>query len=175
MVWVVKHGHIGDAFFDLDAAAFLLRELREKDSAEQPHDSSISKDTVPTASPSNTAAAEGKTQASPIDPGRLARHLISFCRTVLLGERDQKFGALLRSAGRLRRYSARWVHGMIVMTLHFIVLWGHTGDKTVPFVRSSELSIRDSRSLRMHLSKRRGGGIFCFSGLSFCSGELRHQ
>ncbi len=28
VTWVVKHGHIGDAFFDLDAAQFLLEELQ---------------------------------------------------------------------------------------------------------------------------------------------------
>eukprot|EP00884_Botryococcus_braunii_P022738 jgi/Botrbrau1/9148/Bobra.160_3s0020.2 len=28
VVWAIKQGHIGDAFFDLDAAAFLLRELQ---------------------------------------------------------------------------------------------------------------------------------------------------
>lgn len=27
LVWVLKHGHIGDAFFDLDAAAFLLQHI----------------------------------------------------------------------------------------------------------------------------------------------------
>ncbi|KAG2442571.1 hypothetical protein HXX76_002656 [Chlamydomonas incerta] len=27
LVWVLKHGHIGDAFFDLDAAAFLLQRI----------------------------------------------------------------------------------------------------------------------------------------------------
>jgi pyridine nucleotide-disulfide oxidoreductase domain-containing protein 1 len=32
IIWVVKHGHIGDAFFDVDAAQFLLEELyREQD------------------------------------------------------------------------------------------------------------------------------------------------
>ena len=32
MVWVLKHGHIGDAFFDVDAAQFLLDELVKKSS-----------------------------------------------------------------------------------------------------------------------------------------------
>lgn len=31
----MKHGHIGDAFFDLDAAAFLLRELRYERAQQQ--------------------------------------------------------------------------------------------------------------------------------------------
>lgn len=30
MIWVLKHGHIGDAFFDTDAAEFLLNELTDK-------------------------------------------------------------------------------------------------------------------------------------------------
>lgn len=29
VVWSLKHGHIGDAFFDLDAAAFLLTEMAQ--------------------------------------------------------------------------------------------------------------------------------------------------
>lgn len=29
VVWVLKHGHVGDAFFDTDAAAFLLKQLEE--------------------------------------------------------------------------------------------------------------------------------------------------
>ncbi len=29
VVWVVRHGEIGDAFFDLDAAQFLLAAARE--------------------------------------------------------------------------------------------------------------------------------------------------
>lgn len=28
VVWVARHSHIGDAFFDLDAAEYLLDELR---------------------------------------------------------------------------------------------------------------------------------------------------
>jgi hypothetical protein len=28
VVWVARHSHIGDAFFDLDAAEFLLDELK---------------------------------------------------------------------------------------------------------------------------------------------------
>lgn len=35
IVWAVKHGHIGDAFFDLDAAAFLLRELQYERTQQQ--------------------------------------------------------------------------------------------------------------------------------------------
>ncbi|KAL4421166.1 hypothetical protein ABPG77_003349 [Micractinium sp. CCAP 211/92] len=30
VTWVLKHGHIGDAFFDLDAAQFLLEELQQQ-------------------------------------------------------------------------------------------------------------------------------------------------
>ena len=33
MVWVVRHSAVGDAFFDLDAAEFLLEELQPASSA----------------------------------------------------------------------------------------------------------------------------------------------
>ena len=40
LVWVVKQGHIGDAFFDVDAAAFLKAELeRPRREAAQRSDS----------------------------------------------------------------------------------------------------------------------------------------
>lgn len=35
MVWAMKHGHVGDAFFDLDAAQFLLEELLSQRRAAQ--------------------------------------------------------------------------------------------------------------------------------------------
>ncbi|KAF8067218.1 PYROXD1 [Scenedesmus sp. PABB004] len=35
VVWVLKHGHIGDAFFDLDAAEFLLGVLQQQQQQEQ--------------------------------------------------------------------------------------------------------------------------------------------
>lgn len=35
VVWAVKHSHIGDAFFDLDAAAFLCTQLPQADSPAQ--------------------------------------------------------------------------------------------------------------------------------------------
>ncbi|CAD7696939.1 unnamed protein product [Ostreobium quekettii] len=35
VIWVLKHGHIGDAFFDIDAAQFLLDELRKGRSGQQ--------------------------------------------------------------------------------------------------------------------------------------------
>lgn len=31
MIWVVRHSHIGDAFFDLDAADYLLDELKSSE------------------------------------------------------------------------------------------------------------------------------------------------
>lgn len=34
VVWAMKHGHIGDAFFDLDAAQFLLEELQQQRESE---------------------------------------------------------------------------------------------------------------------------------------------
>lgn len=41
VIWVVKHKHIGDAFFDLDAAAFLCTQLPSASST--PHDSAAPK------------------------------------------------------------------------------------------------------------------------------------
>lgn len=35
VVWVLKHGHIGDAFFDVDAAEFLLAELQHQQLTQQ--------------------------------------------------------------------------------------------------------------------------------------------
>lgn len=35
VVWVLKHGHIGDAFFDIDAARFLLQELQYQQHQQQ--------------------------------------------------------------------------------------------------------------------------------------------
>ena len=36
IIWVMKHSHIGDAFFDRDAAEYLLGQLREPEAGSRP-------------------------------------------------------------------------------------------------------------------------------------------
>jgi len=51
ITWVVRHGHIGDAFFDIDAAHFLLEQLQRNRSTAQPG-SRMNKSVVASASSS---------------------------------------------------------------------------------------------------------------------------
>ena len=71
ITWVVKHGHIGDAFFDLDAAQFLLEELQHSRKGASFQKSQL-KQTPTTSRPSTTlsgaaaAAIEQESQEAPL-------------------------------------------------------------------------------------------------------------
>lgn len=69
VTWVVRHGHIGDAFFDLDAAQFLLEELQHARKRTSVQKSKLKPTTTTTSQPSKTiagpAASEEESQQAP--------------------------------------------------------------------------------------------------------------
>ena len=69
VVWAVKHSHIGDAFFDLDAAAFLCTQLPQ---ARSPAQSSETQDPSAQHSAAQHSAVDGsvaqRSDAAPVRP-----------------------------------------------------------------------------------------------------------